>query len=225
LNYAVNRKAITRALFGDRAVPTSSPSPFSVGDTAKLRNYYPYDPAKAKALLAAAGYANGLTLKTLVSQSEAGNFKIYSLVQAICTTWAAVGVKCDLKTVTDADLGAEWTGKTYSVIEWIENNDHPWFWYQARMIPDGKGGFGAYGGDQHGWHDVTIDKIWLKAQRLPPSKATPLWTQLYTRAVSQAYTVPVVCPGLFVFVSKRVGGVKPSKVDDKMHMDGWFPTG
>lgn len=62
LNYAIDRKALAKAVeIG--AEPTNQI--FSKAGTAwqaKYENFYPYNVAKAKALLAKAGYANGFTL-------------------------------------------------------------------------------------------------------------------------------------------------------------------
>jgi peptide/nickel transport system substrate-binding protein len=63
LNYAVDRKALLKAIqngsgtLTDQVFPTYSP-----GYDKSLDSYYSYDPAKAKALLKAAGYSSGVTL-------------------------------------------------------------------------------------------------------------------------------------------------------------------
>jgi peptide/nickel transport system permease protein/peptide/nickel transport system substrate-binding protein len=65
-NYAVDRDALNKAFVFDTAKPAVEPYPpgywAAQPDLAKA---WPHDPAKAKQLLAQAGYANGLTLKGL----------------------------------------------------------------------------------------------------------------------------------------------------------------
>jgi peptide/nickel transport system substrate-binding protein len=53
-------------------------------------NPYPYDPSKAKSMLAAAGYPHGLTLKFLYRPASTASVKIYQTLQA---DLAKVGIK------------------------------------------------------------------------------------------------------------------------------------
>ncbi len=62
LNHAIDRTAIAKALYGDSATVINSPcSPFQFGCLTDLPGYE-YDPAKARALLAEAGYPDGFTI-------------------------------------------------------------------------------------------------------------------------------------------------------------------
>ena len=63
LNYAFDRESLLTALQGDNGTVTTQVFPASSAayDEA-LDSYYTYDPEKAKALLAEAGYADGLTI-------------------------------------------------------------------------------------------------------------------------------------------------------------------
>ena len=58
LNYAVDKQAFAKVVFSGYADPMDSPMPPLLGFYQK-QGSYPYDPAKAKALLAEAGYPNG----------------------------------------------------------------------------------------------------------------------------------------------------------------------
>src|SRR6266511_3328682 len=64
LNYAVDRKAVTSAVVGKWGTPLAEMSSAD-GFVKKYANHYPYNPAKTKSLLAAAGYPNGFTLEHL----------------------------------------------------------------------------------------------------------------------------------------------------------------
>lgn len=87
LNYAVDRKTIASLGLGADGTATSLVvGPGSLGYQANAVGSYPYDPAKAKTLLAAAGYPDGFTLPMLSTQS--GDL----LAQAIAGYLRAVGV-------------------------------------------------------------------------------------------------------------------------------------
>ncbi len=58
LNYAIDKEAFARVVYSGHADPMDSPMPPKMAFYAK-QGAWPYDPAKAKALLAEAGYPNG----------------------------------------------------------------------------------------------------------------------------------------------------------------------
>jgi peptide/nickel transport system substrate-binding protein len=63
LNYAIDRDALVEGIRQGRGTATAQVFGTSTkGYDASLDTYYSYDPAKAKALLAEAGYASGLTV-------------------------------------------------------------------------------------------------------------------------------------------------------------------
>jgi peptide/nickel transport system substrate-binding protein len=64
LNMAVDRSAIVQGIVGKYGSPTSEPE-LGAGYVPGLDNYYPYDPQKAKSLLASAGYPNGFTISVV----------------------------------------------------------------------------------------------------------------------------------------------------------------
>jgi peptide/nickel transport system substrate-binding protein len=219
LNYAVDRKTIARALYGKYAVPTSSRAPYTgITHDPKTFNYYDYNPSKARSLLAAAGYPNGFKIKVLSIAGGLGIFKSDVLVQSICKYWGDVGVECDLRLPVAADYAKERATNTYSAILMISASDAVNVMYISTLK------LGSPLGDQHGWHDEAIDKLYRKAERLTYAQGASTWRQLLNRTITQAYYVPVVSPGLFIFHTKRVTNVYPSPLDDKMHIMGWAPA-
>jgi peptide/nickel transport system substrate-binding protein len=98
VNYAINRQAILQVQASGYGTVAYQPFPKGfVGYSAKLANEYPYDPAKAKQLLAQAGYAKGLNI-TLTSQGGADD----TLAEQIQGQLAEVGI-----TVTIKDIAAD----------------------------------------------------------------------------------------------------------------------
>jgi peptide/nickel transport system substrate-binding protein len=110
LNYAIDRTALAKVLGGGKGRPVSSEFlPGGDAYDATLDNYYPYDVTKAKALLAAAGYANGFKV-TILSIPVGG---LDTLAQAVATYWGAIGVTTTIDTKTSASdyIGGTTSGK------------------------------------------------------------------------------------------------------------------
>jgi peptide/nickel transport system substrate-binding protein len=98
MQYAIDRTGITKAIYGESAAPTQQYSAEgTAGYVADLENRYPYDPAKAKELLAKAGYPNGFDLDLLV---QPGALNQNLLAQAVAEQWKAVGINVKLTAPT-----------------------------------------------------------------------------------------------------------------------------
>lgn len=100
LNYAVNKDAIaTSLLAGKGKAATQGVTPSVLGYNKNVQGY-PYDPAKAKELLAAAGFASGLTIAADIT---VGSFPSDDLIyQAVKSDLAKVGVTLNFTTITFA---------------------------------------------------------------------------------------------------------------------------
>jgi peptide/nickel transport system substrate-binding protein len=99
LNYAIEKAAIIKIVTFDVGKPTvsymSSATPL-VHDQGPA---YPYDPDKAKKLLADAGYANGMELTGIALAGSADENAIMSTIQQM---WAQVGVKLSIEQLDNA---------------------------------------------------------------------------------------------------------------------------
>ncbi|HRP48066.1 MAG TPA: ABC transporter substrate-binding protein [Trueperaceae bacterium] len=93
LNYAVNRQAIVQALQRGYGTLISQPIPQAnyLGYDASIEPY-PYDPAKARELLAEAGYPDGFNIELLTT----ARYLTAEESQAVAADLAAVGVKVKL---------------------------------------------------------------------------------------------------------------------------------
>lgn len=95
LNFAIDRKGIVSSLYGKYGKPTDQFVPEGIGGyIASLEDFYPYDPAKAKQLLADAGYPNGFKF-TLVEQPAVSSGDL--MAQALVANWQDIGVDVTLK--------------------------------------------------------------------------------------------------------------------------------
>lgn len=82
LSYAINRDNIIQVLGGPKiAPPLTHVLPSNVVGGEQDFNLYPYDTAKAKSMLTAAGYPDGLTVKMLYRNASEGQSKAFQTVQ------------------------------------------------------------------------------------------------------------------------------------------------
>ncbi|MEV0840434.1 ABC transporter substrate-binding protein [Actinocatenispora sera] len=88
--YAVDVKQIVGDLYGEQAKLAQAPIPQPVFGAPQL-SPYPYDPAKAKKLLAEAGYPHGFS--TTIQWASSDDTNQNSLGQAFVSYWAKIGVK------------------------------------------------------------------------------------------------------------------------------------
>jgi len=95
LSYAIDREALNRALWDGLAKPAASiAQPGVIGYVPDLP-FRPYDPEKAKRLLAEAGYAKGFTMPPLITYYACET--VEGLTAAIASMWRDIGVKASFK--------------------------------------------------------------------------------------------------------------------------------
>jgi peptide/nickel transport system substrate-binding protein len=96
LNYAVNKQVIIDVLFKGLTVIASQPAPRSALGYNPDIEPYPYDPEKARRLLAEAGYGDGFSFVMEVSNESSLTLNIH---QQVAADLARVGVKMTILTV------------------------------------------------------------------------------------------------------------------------------
>src|SRR5882724_1911898 len=104
LNYAVDKDAINKGLFQGLAQTMTSPLPEAQWGFDPSLKGYPYDPAKAKQLLAEAGYPNGFKAEFLTYNSPRGyNSAGANLAVAVQGYLQKVGIETTLR---QSEMGA-----------------------------------------------------------------------------------------------------------------------
>lgn len=131
-NHALDREGLLEALAGGLGSTTTQVfSPNSAAYDAELDDRYPYDPEKAKELLAEAGYPDGFTLtmpsNDFVPEAE---FAIYA------EQLGAVGIDVEWESTGD-DLFGRMLGGDWAVFSFMLQIDPtPWQTIQFSMLPD-----------------------------------------------------------------------------------------
>ena len=126
LNMAINKQEIVQAFYNGNAELFAYPMhPDFVGYYEPLsampdsvRELYIYNPAKAKQLLAEAGYPNGFTFKVQVNSSNSSHMDLLPLVAGYLEQ---IGVKIEIQSMEYAAFYAVRTNKTHSAGYFMSN--------------------------------------------------------------------------------------------------------
>lgn len=121
INYAFDRKTILdQQLLGQGTVTNQVFGPESGAYVPALDNTYPYDPAKAKSLLAEAGLANGFTLKL-------PNFPGYeALIATMTQQLGDIGIKVESVPEPPANLIADLASGKFAAAPFQLYQGEPW---------------------------------------------------------------------------------------------------
>jgi peptide/nickel transport system substrate-binding protein len=114
MNYATNRQEIAAVAFHGQADPVPVPYPPTSWVYPKdLTTYYTYDPAKAKELLAEAGYPDGFSIKMLVRDTEGPYLEQAQVYQQ---QLAAIGVHVELVPTEVPDYWMQLYASDFSIV-------------------------------------------------------------------------------------------------------------
>lgn len=131
INMAFDRKAfVDQMLLGYGSVTNQIFSPATMAHKAELENYYPYDPDKARQLLAEAGYGNGLTLN--LGSSNPPETQLAAVKQYL----ADIGITANFDNVPAAGNVAELTSGKYGAILFSLFQPNDWIMLNAVLGPD-----------------------------------------------------------------------------------------
>jgi dipeptide transport system substrate-binding protein len=105
INMAFDRSNYLKVVFDNTATPAVNPYPPSTWSYDKRISGYPYDPSKAKALLAQAGYPNGFSTTIWVRpQGSVLNPKPKAGAELLQSDLAKIGVKAEVKVIEWGEL-------------------------------------------------------------------------------------------------------------------------
>lgn len=178
LNMAVDKEAILKAVYQGQGQVAKNPIPpilWSYNDAVKD---YPYDPAKAKAMLAQAGYPNGFEIDLwylpVTRPYNPDGKRMAELVQA---DWAKIGVKANLLTYEWAEYRKRSkTGEQQAMMfGWSGDNGDPDNFFVPLLGCEAVKG----GGNVARWCDKRYEDLVVKAAQTPDKAAR---AKLYAEA-------------------------------------------
>ncbi len=215
VNMAINKDRIVRIING-RATPANQPLPPLMPGYDTSYKGYAYDPAKAKALLAEAGYPDGFSTVLYSTNTDPQP----RIAQAIQQDLAAIGVKAEIKSLAQSNVIAAggtpgeapmiWSGG----MAWIADFPDPSNFYGPIL--------GCAGAVQGGWNwawycNEDLQKRAIAADSMSdPAKAAErqdAWRQIFVDVMADAPWIPVFNERRIVARSKRMGGDPDIYVD------------
>jgi ABC-type transport system substrate-binding protein len=222
LNMAINKDRIIKIING-RAVVANQVLPPLMPGYDKAYKGYPYDVAKAKALLAEAGMKDGFETQLYAMNADPNP----RIAQAIQQDLAAIGVKAEIKSLAQPEVIAAGGNKDTSPLiwsggmGWIADFPDPSDFYGPIL---GCGG-AVDGGWNWSWYcNKDFEARATKADAMSDPKQkderAKVWAQIFTDIQTKdAPWVPVFNERRVVAKSKRMGGpdeiyIDPTRVID-----------
>ncbi|MGV6875070.1 ABC transporter substrate-binding protein [Pseudochelatococcus sp. B33] len=191
--HAIDRDAIIKAILNDQASRLDGPvGPGQVGYSPDFKPAYPYDPEKAKALLAEAGYPNGVEVDFTATVGRYTSDK--QICEAIAAMLQKAGFKVNLKT-------PEWS----TMWDDVQNGKTAFYYMGRGTVLDPSVMLAQYfetgGSPRVGYSNAEVDEM-LQAERqtFDPAERMKLLQQAMAKIVEEA-------PGLFLWRHKMAWGV------------------
>ena len=214
LNFAIDRATIAKAIYGEFGSANDQPNtPGWDGYDASLQSFYPYDPAKAKKLLADAGYPNGFTMAVnyfAVGQTE-------TMVQAVASQLQEIGVTMELKPNPDLPSYVPDLLSKKMVATSLTFGGQPQFlniaenWAAKAVLNP----FGAL--------DPAFQKLSDDAAGASPDKVDAAMKATMRMIVEDGYTLPVAEIDTIVFARKGLKNIKLNPRGSRVNPLDWTP--
>lgn len=210
MNYAVDRQAIIASLFGGFArLSTGFVTPSNLGFDDTLQPY-PYDPERARALLAEAGYADGFTIGMACPIGAYTSFE--DVCQAIANYLGEVGIKMEGGEVQLMESGVYWDLESKKELPPLFGDS--WSASVGEALPRLTGGLGGADSSYSAWAEPTTDDLLDRiAAAFDTDKRAALYKELQTYMYENPQFIYLYEPNSFEAVSTKVEGYVPDSVE------------
>jgi len=178
LNYAIDRQAIVDTVLPGRPTPQVWHSASEAYDPS-LEDYYPYDPTKAKSLLAEAGYSNGFSFKVNTHPL------MQTVAQAVAGYLAKVGVTLEIVVQpTVAEFVADGIAGKYPAVLAPNVSQSASIDIQNLMLPDG-------GKNARHSEDPEVTKLYKDAASMTPEDREKQYHKIAKIALDDAWFIGI----------------------------------
>ncbi len=212
MNYAVDIEAIINALFGGYAEPaTGLLTRFNLGYDETI-DPYPYDPDRARELLAEAGYEDGFSMGFAAPSGVYSHFE--EVVEAIQGYLAEVGIEADLDIMESGrfwDLQADKELPPLFADSWSERGE---------ALPRLTGALGGWDAPYSAWSESEIDD-YLEQIRVTfdEQERAELYSELHRYMHENPPFIYLYSPETFEATRDRVRNYRPRGAEDYYLMD------
>jgi peptide/nickel transport system substrate-binding protein len=190
LQYAIDRPLINKQIFDNLGtIPNSVLMSFAMDAPDSVVKPYPYDVAKAKALMAQSAFPHGFST-TLTYPSGTDFYQ--QLALTLQQEFGAIGIKVKLVTQDTATVTNDWFTRAYDMV-------FPFASFTSDItVPDEYADFLANWGNgfmgfDSNWRDPTINAMVLKFEStLNQSQRTKQWAQIQQALMRQTPVINVL---------------------------------
>lgn len=222
LDMAIDKPAIIQSVFSGNATIASNPMPPAQWSYNKQLKDAPYDPAKAKALLAQAGFPNGFEISLWAMPVQRPyNPNAQLMAQLIQQDWAKIGVRAKIVSYEwgeynrRAKQGGEHDAMLYG---WSGDNGDPDNWLGTLLGCDA-----VHGSNVSKWCDPAFNALIDKARAAANvDERTALYQQAQVIFEQQVPYTPIAHSIVSLPVSKRVKGLAFSPLGSHRFEGVWL---
>jgi peptide/nickel transport system substrate-binding protein len=211
LNHATDVDTIIATVMQNAAYRLAGPfGPGIPGHDPEMQPY-PYDPERARALLAEAGYADGFDLVLSSPNGRYLNDRLAS--EAIAAMWSEVGVRTTVQVVEWSPFVEGVLGKTHDAF----------FFQQVGVLLDATVSINFHSGNQgaawEGYDNATANEL---IDAAPKTMDANERNELYKQLGQIIYDE---CPWVFLWNQQGIYGVRSEVQDWEPHQDGIIRLG
>jgi peptide/nickel transport system substrate-binding protein len=216
LNYATDKDAMIQVVAYGAGTPMKSfmpmSTPLAVGDGP----LYPYDVAKAKKLLAEAGYPNGFEVTCMVLAGSADDAAKVATLQSM---WADVGVKVKAEQLEAATRLARYAASDYQMRTGLWTNDIN----DPNEITSVVAYYPTRQAARTGWQDKRVDELFeMSQEELDPAKRAAEYKEIQERFAAGSpiiFSMEVPYP---VVMQKKVNDFLQIPLGNNIFLNTWL---
>jgi peptide/nickel transport system substrate-binding protein len=191
LSLAIDRKAIEERIMDGIASPAAQFLPNGMRGTIPDLPVLPYDPARARALLAEAGYPNGFAFTLHASNNRYVNDA--RLAQAFAQYWQRIGVRAEVETMPFAMFTTRRGRRELSVAMggWAASAEETLLFFRTWLATTNRER-GLGGSNYGGWSDAEFDAVAVPAlTTMDEAERDRLLQAASRRALDQMPVIPI----------------------------------